>query len=251
MNKDQLNHTPENLKSYFGCKRWSAKFALLRLTHAVWYLVAFNCFEPAVNLAMAIIQAPDSPTASILDQYVCEAIEMLDKMSHVNKVAVEGHESLLFIREKYLHAMEEATSPRNTASKSTSASGPSPASLGYTSTSTGPSPQNSDPSPKQKPFAPVEAQQPETASTPNTLFNEFFSNLSGPSPMPISSDQVMDPATTDMEKLFNFDPTLYSSDPNAAWLTQPIDGGLECWPLGMPRLEGETDFGDWAKMLGF
>lgn len=222
---------------------------LIKFMHAV----AFNCFEPAVNLAMAIIQAPDSPNATILDQYVCEAIEMLDKMSHVNKVAVEGHESLLFIREKYLHAIEEATSPANSTSKATSASGPSPASLGYTpvSASTGPSPGTNASSPKQQTFAPADPQQPETAPTPNTLFNQFFSNLSGPSPVPIMNDQVMDPATTDMEKLFNFDPTLYSGDPNATWLTQPIDGGLECWPLGMPRLEGETDFGDWAKMLGF
>lgn len=201
---------------------------------------------------MAIIQAPDSPTATILDQYVCEAIDMLDKMSHVNKVAVEGHESLLFIREKYLTAIEEATTPSTNGSKSASTNGPSPASLSYTSTSTGPSPRTSNPSPKQQPFAPAQpVQQAEAAPTPNTLFNQFFSNLSGPSPTPQSSDQAMDPATTDIEKLFNFDPTLYSSDPNATWLTQPIDGGLECWPLGMPRLEGETDFGDWAKMLGF
>jgi hypothetical protein len=62
---------------------------------------------------------------------------------------------------------------------------------------------------------------------------------------------MMDPATTDIEKLFNFDSSIYRSDPDATWLTQPIDGGLEAWPLGMPRLEGETDFGDWAKMLGF
>lgn len=200
---------------------------------------------------MAIIQAPDSPAASVLDQYVVEAIDTLDRMSSVNKVAVEGHESLLFMRERYLRAIEEATSPSTGPSKSSSTSGPSPASLGYTSASTGPSPGSNDPSPKQSSFAPAQPQQPEAAPTPNTLFNQFFSNLSGPSPGASAGDQVMDPATTDIEKLFNFDPTLYSSDPNATWLTQPIDGGLECWPLGMPRLEGETDFGDWAKMLGF
>lgn len=219
----------------------------------LWFLpVAFNCFEPAVNLAMAIIQEPEGPAARILDQYVLDAIDTLDKMSHVNKVAIEGHESLMFMREKYLRAIEEATSPNTTSSKSNSTSGPSPMSLGYSSVSTGPSPLASDGfTSNAHTFAPGHGQQPEAAPTPNTLFNQFFSNLSAPSPVPNTADQVMDPATTDIEKLFNFDPTLYSSDPNATWLTQPIDGGLECWPLGMPRLEGETDFGDWAAQLGF
>lgn len=209
---------------------------------------------------MAILQDPGSANASALDQYVRDALALLQRMSVVNKVASEGLETLTFMRSKYLQAMSDARSASPSTQTSSSGLGrPSPFSL--TNSSTGPSPDvlqtpplrtqsAGQPLPSQSPRNSLPVVQQDNAPTPNTLFNQFISQYAA-SPAPV---QVQPPVTAtadfNLDKLFAFDPALYEADPNAAWLTQPIDGGLEAWPHAMSRLEGETDFGDWKKMLG-
>ena len=194
---------------------------------------------------MAIIQDPASPNCSAIDGFIVNATQLLDDMSDVNKVASEGYDSIQFMRAKYLPIMTAAqgASPIATKSNNGSSGGkPSPVSLTYSS---GPSPTSST-SPSTSKTSEQPEQEPIAASTPNSLFNQFFSQYNVPSPAAPSNAADMD-----LDKLFSFDPTLYNSDSSADWLTQPMDnGGLDAWPMAYPRLEGETDFGDWKKMLG-
>lgn len=230
---------------------------------------AFNLFEPAVNLAMAVIQDPGSANATAIDSYVSDAIQMLDAMSGVNKVASEGLSTLRYLQSKYTAAINaaKATSP-STVTTHSSMSKPSPLSLAYSSS--GPSPSSAS---DMQPFgraahsngssgastAPTSAylstpqyKGPEAAPTPNTLFNQFFNQYnqySGMTPAAVTQSDPLEAFSFD--KLFNLNPAIYNNDPEAAWLTQPIEGGLaEQWPMTMPRLEGETNFDDWTKSLG-
>lgn len=146
-----------------------------------------------------------------LDSWVKEGMQMLEQMSRVNKVAGEGLESLKFMREKYL---------------SLSAS---PATLSFGSGS----PQTNSVSPLTGPPSTSSGLAPAAVSdapTPNTLFNQFFKDYASP---------VGD--SLDFEKLLNV-------DTSAPWMAQPAE--IDEWPMGMPRLEGETDASDYWKMLG-
>ena len=241
LTKEMLSRIPHHFLAYFGCKHCSYGKCLTDedRTDAFW------TFEPAVNLSMAIIQDPFSANANVLDRYVVDAMQLLELMSDVNKVALEGLDSIQSMRAKYLQITTTAkgASPIATTSTSGSSQGKiSPVSLTYSS---GTSPPSSI-SPLL-PFVPVSTQlSSDNAPTPNALFDQFFSQYTGQSPT-LSSNA----AELDVEKLLNFDPTLYNNDPGAAWLTQPMDnGGLDAWPMGYSRLEGETDIGDWKKMLG-
>lgn len=281
LTRQQLAAQPLHLLAYFGC--------------------AFHTFEPAVNLAVAILQDPGSAQAMALDGYVVEAIARLEHMAPVNKVAGEGVESLRTMRAKYLQAVADTSSASDRSpSASTSyssggtssnvsgngTSGPSPSSI-YTSSSSSfassnkTSPASSDPTAvppslgtrgHQTLTAPPIAPEEEAAATPNTLFARFFGGgqvddasvaaAGAPAASPAlpsagtAEGAALAPngVTMDLDKLFAFDPTFFASDNQAAWMSEPMVGGLEQWwpPISnYNRLEGESDMGDWKKMLGF
>lgn len=232
--KETLSATPKHLQTYFAC--------------------AFNAFEPAVTLSTAILQDPGSANASTLDFYVQEAMALLESMTSINPVAVEGLETLQSMREKYLAAMQasKGRSPNSSVSLYSS-SDPSPSLYA----SSGPSPLGSSLAGSmrgnQTLTEPHIAQ--DNAATPNTLFNQFFGQYPAKSPaaMPGQPAKPADPSQelVNLDELFNFDPAMYSQDPSASWLNEPMQGGLAAWPVTYERLEGERDLGDWQKMLGF
>lgn len=231
--KESLASTPKHLQTYFAC--------------------AFNAFEPAVALATAILQDPGSAHASALDSHVQDAMSLLEDMSAVNKVAVEGLETLTSMRVKYTAAMQasKGRSPNSSVSL-WSSSDPSPSIYG----SNGPSPMGSSLASLRGNQTLTEPQiAADNAATPNTLFNQFFGGLPAKSPAAMQGQQGKgsDPTQdlVNLDELFKFDPAMYSQDPAASWLHEPVAGGLDVWPTTYLRLEGETDLNDWQKMLGF
>jgi hypothetical protein len=219
-----------------------------------YFACAFGAFEPAVNLATAILQDPTCAHARQLDDYVQEAMSMLERMCSVNKVAVEGLETLVAMRAAYLERMDvKGPSPGSSASLQ-STSDPSPSLYA----SSGPSPLDNSLS------SSADGQQTLTgpripadnAATPNTLFNQFFGQYptaasSGKQSQPQPSVADTNQDIVNLDQLFNFDATMFSKDPTASWLTEPMAGGLDVWPTTYHRLEGESSLEDWSKVLGF
>jgi hypothetical protein len=205
--KDVLSRTPDHNLPYFG--------------------FAFNTFEPAVNLAMAIHQDPFNPNTSVIDSYVQQAMALLERMSPFNKCSQEGYQNLKFMRQKYLARIG---SPHFSSSSSI-ASSRSPPATSF-SLSSGASPSSAATSNHTPPIQSLSAPLPEqdNAPTPNTLFNQFFKDYASPA------------GTGDYPNLFD------SSDPQATWMEETAP--VEDWPSSYTRLEGEQDFSDWSKMLG-
>ena len=179
---------------------------------------------------------------------------MLENMSHVNKVAGEGLETLMAMREKYLQKMADAKGPSPGSSISlTTGSDPSPSLYA----SSGPSPAAfslaSSASGNQTLAGPQIAA--DNAATPNTLFNQFFG---GQYPTGSASSEAKPPAAANpsqdivnLDQLFSFDPAMFNSDPSASWLTEPMAGGLDVWPTTYHRLENESSLQEWQRQLGF
>lgn len=206
--KEILSKTPDHNLPYFG--------------------FAFNTFEPAVNLAMAIHQDPFNPNTSVIDSYVLQGMAMLERMSPFNKCAQEGYGNLKFMRQKYLSRIGSPYLSSNNSIASSKSPPPTTFSV-----SSGTSPSSATTSNYTPPIlSSLSAPPPEqdNAPTPNTLFNQFFKDYASPA------------GTAEYPNLFE------SSDPQATWMSETAP--VEDWPSSYTRLEGEQDFSDWSKMLG-
>ncbi|KAI5474899.1 hypothetical protein MNV49_002293 [Pseudohyphozyma bogoriensis] len=186
----------------------------LTVAQKKFFFLAFQCFDPACSLAMAILQDPTNVAqAEALDAWILESRLLLTRMGSDNTVAIEGIKCIDALRRKVAEVVPAGTRLGPLASV--------------------------EPGPVPIPYMGLSASIGTSGNSPSgsSLATSPYS-----SPENFSSDGSLPPSTSEA-----MDPMFFADGSGDEWLSANVP--VQSWPLPLHSLETLNGGAGWNGLL--